>query len=396
MAIRLEYVTGSFAIVAIIAMVALPSFHDRSGGAYSDAALTPDKTELLEAVDAYHRTWQPVEKEAVLASIRDRRAQLGPALTWLLHSPRRAEFEDAIVIAREIGDRAHRVALIEVAATTEHRPAALISADRIEPWSEAELGEFATEEDLGVVCAVLEMLSHREHPPLEDSLRLLTHENESVRTAASNLFDRALGDKECRVLLQLLAGVVPETAKKLLAALRNGEQSDCCAVVETLLDDPKIEIVDAAIAALGSKRKQLSKPVADRIYAIARGARTESMDVRVRALYCLEVTNSAELCDVRNVVRLWEPLLQYFGARILLAGGDEEGIDVLLNVLERTIDDDSSMETREACFAARSLLGSLSSMHASTSLAEWRTYFRSHGLRGAISLPRPPVSFSTN
>ncbi|MFQ5504682.1 MAG: hypothetical protein ACE5F1_07800 [Planctomycetota bacterium] len=355
---------------------------------------TPAHDEIADILAELERAWLPEQKQRALARARAQRGRMEAHLSWFLSRPTHPLLEEALQVAGELRLRSVLPHVLHLSLRQDLRPLALVAADRILPWPTETLAGFLREENVPVLLAAAEMAGRREDPPLDPLLRLLVHADPSVRRAALAALPAELPGQWLELLSDLVKGSEPDRAVFALCALGHTEITRS---VEGFLaeqasgDDPGTCI--AALKSLARKKRPLASAVAASLWRMIEEG-TAQAPVLAHVFLCLERTGSIDVARVRKLLPGLDTYLEYFAARALVSVGEQQGLGVLLGILE----EDSFVargehELREIRFAARSLLGSLSRTPASAGKETWLPWFRKHPLSGPVELPPPPLDF---
>jgi hypothetical protein len=268
---------------------------------------------------------------------------------------------------------------------THLRAAALLAADRVEPWPEAELVSRLAAPVPELVVAAVHLASQRAVPPVAQMLSLLEHRDPAVRDAALAALPMPLSDRMVDSELAR-ARELPVPPPQLMAALARGtNRPDVEEFLITFLDARDADTRLAALDALGDKRGVLmeGERVADLVCDAGRPVAERAM-----AVWCCERTATLGRLDTMLGGQGDDAVLDYSLGRCLLCALDPRAFPTLVH----TLDAEASQVPKDVFHAAqhdaRDLLGHQAGAAEELSerdLREWAT-----GAQQVIPMPLSP------
>ena len=288
--------------------------------------------ELEAVLGELRRTWKADEKAEVFAAAAARIDDLRSPLLDLLSEPPHPLMKEAVQLAASLDVREAHPAIVRLAESGPERlrPAAILAAERLQPWTREELAAFLGDDLPPILIAALDVASSSVERPFLEIIDLFGHEDPQVRRAASEAIPYEL---EPEILEELLAVAGNATGDRARNAIRALGRTKLVAEVETFLiqqldvTDPSLRL--AALDALGAKGSPLTRSTP--VWKIALDGREDPV-TQAAALYCLERTHSFTTRLIRRTLPRMGPLPRYVAARCLLTNGEKDGIAILLNL----------------------------------------------------------------
>ena len=291
--------------------------------------------EVEAVLGELRRTWKQDEKARVFEAAARRIDQLRSPLVSLLSEPSHPLMKEAVQLAAALDVREAHPAIVRLAKSGPEsiRPAAILAAERLEPWGREELADFLGEDTPPILITALEVSSSSVERPFLEIIDLFGHEEPQVREAASEAIPYEL---EPEILEELLAVARNATGDRALYAIRALGRTKLVAKVETFLvkqlDAPDTSLRMAALDALSAKGSPLTRSMP--VWKLALDSREEPL-VQAAAMSCLERTRSFTTTLIRKTLPRMGPLTRYFAARCLLTDGQKQGIAILLGLETR-------------------------------------------------------------
>ena len=183
-----------------------------------------------------------------------------------------------------------------------------------------------------MVVAALQVLATHPSRPVAPLLRVLGHHEPAVREAALAAMPPQLAAADVRLLLERLeqGGESAFTALQVLARAEWTEEIERALWQRFagLDDELQITILDACI----DKRRAPAEVRA--VWDVAFG--DGSLEVRTRALRCLELAGAHDREGLQEAVAALPNGLRYHGARCLLRNGDLRGVELLIQIVDQS------------------------------------------------------------
>ena len=318
-----------------------------SGSETEHAPIAPSTSAEAEALDLVlrdlKRNWKPTDKARILAEAVERADELRRPLVEMLSKQSGELLAEAIELAAILELREARQAIARLAegGPERLRPAAILAAEQLEPWSPKQLGKFLQTGTPPVICAALEISSSRDDRPFVEIVSLFGHAAAQVRQAASNAIPAQISSEDQRALISLAGNATEDEAVYAIRAMgRTGIPPLVEAFLVEQIKDPVRSIRMAALDALTQKGSPLQQAT-----TVWRFVREGSVDVmeRAKSFVCLERTRSFEVFEIRDALPGLHPYLKYFAARCLVSAGERQGVGVRIDLVSKGTETRSRM-----------------------------------------------------
>ncbi len=375
---------GAIVAGACLALFALVSVRDQAR--LPPEQVPQERAELLALLTEYRRVRKPEDREALLLRARAELPRCERAVAWLLGQPSHPLLRPALQLFGELRLQAALPGVEALASVAALRREALLCADRIAPFDPGRVLALLEGADRAAILAGAEIARRRDERPTPALLQLLAHQDAEVRLAAFAALPDQVPADAVPPLLQLAGADSPAIAELALQALGRApiEGATEQFLAHTALR-AEAALVRAALDALTRRGKPLSPEAAGPLWQLAYDGADATL--RAAAYQCLERTGSYELEDAERQVFGGGLVDRYFAARMLITRGEQAGVTVLLDLVQQL---EPNTDGKYVRFACATLLGSLSNMHASSSVTEWEQWFAANPLQGPRSLPPPP------
>ncbi|MHC4813265.1 MAG: hypothetical protein ACYTGW_16310 [Planctomycetota bacterium] len=387
-------ITATLGVVLLASIFFIPTEIKVMGhGNHQSAA----KEELLQELQLLRTTWEPKARQRILDRAPTHAEYFAGPLHRILRMQDPKMLEQAVEYAGALAASNLRPTLVRLATSPKRLPPgvrskAMKAAERLGPWPSEKLAEFLTEGTPPVKLAALEISGKRRDAPWPEVLEVLTNGGDSTA-------DKAL----TAAAIQAIPEIAPKslvTALWEMVALGDAESVivGLQAFRRTKLDPDmqkklagQLELLDSeaqliCLSLLGSSGHRLVD--AGPVWALIQSTDTEPQ-VRARALYCLEQTCSFEVEQLRKQVFFMDPLAKYFAARCLVAANQNDGPEILLDLVDA--------EEVDLSVASRRMLAWLTGKGPGTSRTEFRNSLpRLSGKHAARKLPAPGYDFESS
>lgn len=339
-----------------------------------------DMQQLKHAIDELKRTWNPTERERILADLRARRDSIGQAILEVIEDPRHLLRADAVQLAGDLRLDAARPGLVRVvwSGSEEVIGVAVRAVEAISPWTNVALEEILADGSRVQRLAVLALCADRDQRPTQAIEALLVDDDQETQRAALGALSPTLSDAAFDTCI-MLAEREPlgPTARGVLARAEFTTGQAQLAAERSFAWSPATQL--AVLAA--SQGKPGVEPLLWRL-AISADA-----EVRVRALELLDRSQCSDSDRIRAVTLGLPSEGLYWAARCLVRGNDPDGVRLLLDLAASEADDAKTVRLQ-----ARVALEELSGLPAARGLDAWRAWGSGLGddLRGVRMLSATP------
>lgn len=339
-----------------------------------------DMQQLRHAIEVLKRTWNPVEREQVLADLRARREVIGPAVVEVIDDPRHRLRADAAQLAGDLCLVDARPSLVRTvwSESEDLLGVAVAAAEAIAPWTDVALEEILADGTRAQRLAVLALCANRDQRPTRAIESLLADADSEIRRAAlgalpPTLSDLALG--ECITLAEH-ASLGPAARAVLARSQLTAAQSEFVGE-RSFAWSPATQLAVLAACQGGPSVEPL----------IWRLAISSDAEVRVRALELLDRRQCSDSERIRAVTFGLPAEGLYWAARCLVRGNDPAGVRLLLDLATS-----EAADAERARLMARMTLEELSRIPAAAGADAWRAWSSrlSGDLRG-LKLSSTPV-----
>jgi len=360
------------------------------GGGLSAAEAMSKLTNFLRKL---RRAKSPAIRESLVAEARSRKDEFGPSLVKLLTEERTNPYlVEAILLAAALD---LRESLDAIRGLTEHdsptvRATAIRGADLLEPWNTEAVALLLTDSQIEPLIAALEVASRQKKRPVEAIIPLLSHPNQTVRSAALAAIPVLRPGEQLDALLDLVRRSRGKTTQAAALALaQSGLPGDSEKLLFELLDRKNWLTRKAALQALATKRSRLSRP--DKIMAIIRNPQTKVRECTF-ALVALEQTKTIPQRELRALLPKLHPVMRLLAARCLVTVGDRAAIPVLIELLgtkmSKTVDEEDRDCSKQG---ARAVLRELAGHDLGPDKGPWLKWARDFALRPVQLGSKPPT-----
>ncbi len=289
---------------------------------------------LHETLRALQGAYDPRERERILAAAPGHAREFAAPLQAMLRRPVDPLHAAAIDYVGAAGIVSFSAELERLAADgpPERRARAIRALGQLRPWSQEPIALFLLESHAAVLLAALEHAAPFAEDVTEQVVSLMAHDDAEVCTAAmdfllahpsellwSEIWNRVeLGDDRERIrIIELItaAGVAGDYEERLTRAFFQWS--------------PDVQRV--ALAALASLEGPLQDPRSVWTWILEPNL---DLEIRRRAIYCLESTRSVEPEQVRGQLSMLDPPLRTAAVRALLSAGDRGAVEQLLELAD--------------------------------------------------------------
>ncbi len=269
-------------------------------------------------------------------------------------------------------------------AAPQLRVRALKAAERLAPWTKAQLRTFLHDDAPAVQLAALEVCASRPEAPIDIIIEILMSTRGQLREAALRAMPDVIPPEALQTIWESAEFGDAEDIEIALRALGRIRLANGDAFrLATLLPRLPARSMNTCLDIL-SKFESLEHAKGP-IWALARDSNLESV-VRAHAMYCLEQTNAARPDEIVDSILVLDPLVRYFAARCLLIADREEAVPVLVDLIES--------DHFEAAVLSRRLLAWMTGRNVGLSKAEFEKILRDLPRRRRRPLPPPGIAFA--
>ncbi len=329
--VKLCMITTGLASILLFGAVLFvnPDVRIVAGGQKLSAA----EQEIVEILDSLRITWDQRDRTRILGEAQFLQDRYAAALQRILRMQGHPLLEQAVDYAGALGAPSSYQALVSLTKAKDPviRSKAVLAAERIEPWSTERLDEFLRLGIVPVQLAALRISSKRVDAPWESILGILHGDQPLLREASI----QAIPEHPSGELADAIWRMVEfDDAGSVITGLQTIARTSLAVDFEQQLAmrmpmmAPSAQMLCLQILATrgASLRSSLQ------VWELAQDSTIELV-VRAEALRCLEMTQSFDGALLSQHIFMFEPSLQYFAARCLLARGEESGVDVLMELL---------------------------------------------------------------
>ena len=355
----------------------------------SPAGESDIEAELLAELRSLRNAWDPRQRERVLKAAPDKAELFAGTLNRVLRLPDHELLLTAIEYAAALGDPALRDTLVDLTTTSHPTPvrgAAILAAERLEPWSTSELAEFLKTGVVPIKLATLRAAENRTDAPWREVVDLILQGDGEVREVALATIPPRPPEELIDELLRMVESSDPELHSLGLRALAETRLSvDSAQRLITLL--PAMTTEDQIKALTILTGSDLPESI-DQVRSLAFDQSSEPL-VQACALHYLERTLAFDPELVRAQVSSMASLPQYFAARCLVRSGDSVGVDTLIRLVRSA----NASDPYAVATACRQLLAWLTGVSPSSSAEEFELAFRRISLTDRGDLPAHGLEF---
>jgi hypothetical protein len=345
-----------------------------------------DRALLLDILAELKRSWMQEDQRHALDRAVANAAVIEQPLAWLLEQPRHEYVPQALQVAAELKLRSLLDRVEALARVPALRAKALKCSDSIEPLPTIVIEELLHNEEREVVLAGVEILARRTPQPSAMLIPLLAHEDPEVRRAAAVALPDPLPSDVVPALMKIAQNREPLIAILGIEALSRPPRTwQVEEFFASRLLHEQDTVVTAALRALSRNHLRLSPATAAQLWKMV--DTTSVPEIEALAFQCLEKTRSYSIDEVRGRLSGMDAEARYYASRLLLARGDNLGLETLQKLTAEIQGDERLTEIAGAC---RAVLSELSGMEPSSELGAFRDYFAANPPRGQQKLPPPP------
>ncbi len=344
----------------------------RLSGSFSD----PAANELHALLYDLKRSWHPRDRASSLARAKVRFPALETTLLRMLEHPQDRLIPQAIQLAAEARVQRSRSRLLELAKIQEYRAEAIKAAAALKPFPIEAVRNFLEEANPEVLVAALGLTKKLEAGSLAAQvLRLLGHEKEAVRQAASAAVPKSIPESERAELLRLAEYGDSRVRCAAIKALgRSGIDEKVEDTLVKLLAERDKPIRLATIRALSTKTEPLSS--VDKLYALIDDSESD-FELGVACYALIEKTHSASIETLVDRLAVAHPIYQYSLARCLIQAGEKRGVEALIELIAQGQDAFYGVPERwskEVLSMSRTLVELMSGIPYYTGLEAWERW----------------------